>query len=92
MRRLALGCWPCGSAVSSVGFLGSRDSVRGLQEQPFPHERHERLFPLCTGCHEGIPTGDRSEYYPDPATCAGCHDGVREVQSAGRDRTSASTT
>jgi hypothetical protein len=44
----------------------------------FPHEDHTGLFPLCIGCHVGIPTGDRSEYYPDPDNCASCHDGVRE--------------
>jgi hypothetical protein len=51
------------------------------QMQPaerFPHERHARLFPLCEGCHEGVETGDVSEFYPDPALCARCHDGVRE--------------
>lgn len=53
-------------------------SAGALQEQPFPHETHEGLFPLCTGCHQGIPTGNQSDYYPDPASCRGCHDGVRE--------------
>ena len=46
------------------------------QEEPFPHERHQGLFPLCAGCHEGIPEGSREEWYPEPASCAGCHDGV----------------
>lgn len=80
MRRLALGILGIGLALTAAGLLGSRESVRGLQEQPFPHERHEGLFPLCTGCHAGIPTGDPSQYYPDPSACAGCHDGVREVR------------
>jgi predicted CXXCH cytochrome family protein len=44
----------------------------------FPHERHARLFPLCTGCHEGMETGDPTAYYPPPALCATCHDGVVE--------------
>lgn len=46
------------------------------QEDPFPHAEHQGLFPLCAGCHEGIPTGDESDWYPEPASCAGCHDGV----------------
>ncbi|MGD8873315.1 MAG: cytochrome c3 family protein [Gemmatimonadota bacterium] len=60
-----------------LGTLGV--SVRAFQEAPFPHEAHQGLFPLCTGCHEGVPTGDESDFYPDPASCDGCHDGVREV-------------
>jgi hypothetical protein len=36
---------------------------------------HERLFPLCTGCHEGVPQGDRAKFYPSPQLCAGCHNG-----------------
>jgi hypothetical protein len=51
--------------------------ARGGQEEPFPHERHAGLFPLCTGCHEGVPTGDTTEFYPEPGLCVGCHDGVQ---------------
>jgi hypothetical protein len=43
----------------------------------FPHAEHQGLFPVCTGCHLGIPTGDRSRYYPEPESCASCHDGDR---------------
>ncbi len=50
----------------------------GQQEIPFPHEAHQGLFPLCAGCHEGVPLGDVAEYYPEPASCNGCHDGARE--------------
>lgn len=64
--------------VVSAALAGVGMSVRALQEQPFPHEDHQGLFPLCTGCHEGVPEGDESDYYPQPASCAGCHDGVRE--------------
>ncbi len=42
----------------------------------FPHEEHARLFPLCTGCHEGVPTGDRASFYPTRELCAGCHNGT----------------
>lgn len=47
----------------------------------FPHLDHQGLFPLCTGCHEGIEGGDASAFYPEPASCDGCHDGaeVRRV-------------
>lgn len=51
------------------------------ESQPdFPHPRHAGLFPLCTGCHTGIPDGDEATYYPAPDLCAGCHDGVDEEE------------
>lgn len=65
-------------AVLALG--GVAFSLRGMQEAPFPHQEHQGLFPLCTGCHEGVPTGDLTDYYPEPASCSGCHDGVREVR------------
>lgn len=48
--------------------------------QEFPHPRHAGLFPLCTGCHTGIPQGDEAAYYPDAELCARCHDGVNEEE------------
>ncbi|HSH45008.1 MAG TPA: hypothetical protein VK966_04085 [Longimicrobiales bacterium] len=50
--------------------------ARGGERQAFPHERHAGMFPLCIGCHEGVPAGDRSAFYPPPSQCATCHDGV----------------
>ena len=51
-------------------------TLRGSgQEEPFPHEEHAGLFPLCTGCHTGVPAGERAAFYPEPESCAGCHDG-----------------
>jgi hypothetical protein len=50
-----------------------------IQPAPrFPHADHSGLFPLCQGCHEGIETGDITEYYPQPPLCVECHDGIRE--------------
>jgi predicted CXXCH cytochrome family protein len=46
--------------------------------QEFPHDEHARLFPLCEGCHAGVPTGDIATYYPSPQLCTNCHDGVVE--------------
>ena len=46
--------------------------------ESFPHDDHEGLFPLCSGCHVGIETGASEVAYPDPETCARCHDGQRE--------------
>ncbi len=48
------------------------------RERGFPHEKHARLFPVCTGCHTGIAAGDTASFYPDAAFCARCHDGKRE--------------
>jgi hypothetical protein len=48
------------------------------QEQGFPHDKHAKLFPLCAGCHTGMPSGDSAAFYPDPAMCLRCHDGVDE--------------
>jgi len=63
-----------------LGVLGATWAVSARQEEPFPHERHEGLFPLCIGCHEGIPTGDVPDFYPEATSCAGCHDGVDVVE------------
>jgi hypothetical protein len=70
-----------GVAAVALASLAAVTAVLS-QIQPserFPHEQHARLFPLCEGCHEGIPTGDVEDFYPDPALCARCHDGVREA-------------
>ena len=63
-----------GLAGSAMAMLGV--AVGASQEDAFPHAEHQGLFPLCIGCHEGIPSGDRSDWYPEPAGCVGCHDGV----------------
>jgi hypothetical protein len=59
-----------------------RSAAPSLQQAPFPHSAHEGLFPLCTGCHEGVPLGNPADYYPEPASCTTCHDGVREARVA----------
>lgn len=52
------------------------------REKPFDHAEHEGLFPLCTGCHEGIPAGDEEAFYPPQDVCARCHDGETEERVA----------
>lgn len=52
------------------------------QEIHFPHRDHADLFPVCTGCHQGIDTGETAELYPEPADCRRCHDGSRVEQVA----------
>lgn len=41
---------------------------------PFDHDRHEGLFPTCTGCHEGAITGG-APMWPAVTSCTTCHDG-----------------
>src|ERR1019366_3642467 len=43
------------------------------QRDTFPHERHSPLFPSCTGCHEGIVTGEAVRARPAASQCAACH-------------------
>ena len=68
-------------AVGLIG-LGSVCAPLGAQAQdadlvPFPHEEHEGLFPLCTGCHAGAERAGVG-LYPSQDLCQQCHDGVRE--------------
>jgi predicted CXXCH cytochrome family protein len=63
-------------AVMAVGGTLGSIMLRADRTERFPHELHVRLFPLCGGCHEGVETGDRANYYPPPQLCANCHDGV----------------
>lgn len=55
-------------------------SVAAERRAEFPHEEHANLFPLCEGCHSGIPSGDRANFYPPPQSCSGCHDGVEQAR------------
>ena len=63
-------------AAGVLGLVASIAWVRAaLDERRFPHRTHERLFPTCTGCHEGIVSGVASTMFPAAATCTGCHNG-----------------
>ena len=50
--------------------------ARAAQEDPFPHDRHQGLFPLCSGCHAGMASGADVDEFPEVGSCAACHDGV----------------
>lgn len=66
-----------GPGWTGAGPLPLESAVHQLQvDSLFPHLEHEGLFPLCSGCHEGIPEGDRATSFPESGLCAGCHDGV----------------
>lgn len=55
----------------------AQDRPSGEQDQ-FSHRRHAGLFPLCTGCHTGIPEDDREQIFPDASVCSNCHNGTDE--------------
>lgn len=54
--------------------LGLLSVSAGYGQERFPHDRHDRLFPLCEGCHE-VGTGDPADLYPPSEQCGQCHDG-----------------
>ena len=41
-------------ALAALALLPALASAQGARE-PFPHARHAKLFPTCTGCHAGVP-------------------------------------
>lgn len=61
---------PCALGLAALAALQS-------QQVAFPHEKHERLFPVCQGCHAGVTSGIAEAVYPKPADCSACHDGTR---------------
>lgn len=70
-----------------TGALFAYPMIGGQQDDPFPHEKHEALFPLCTTCHAGVVEPGQA-MWPASASCASCHDGVvkKRVVWAGRTR------
>lgn len=58
------------------GAVGVAAAAIQAAGEAFPHEDHEGLFPLCTGCHSDMQQGNRAAYYPETASCANCHDDV----------------
>jgi len=63
-------------AVIALATLAPFAQAQRGADRPFPHERHERLFPLCESCHAGIPTGDAATSMPTEASCRECHNGT----------------
>lgn len=90
MRLVRVGrfAWPGRLALvvaASVGLTllaGARQTAAQEQttqeQEAFPHAEHEGLFPLCTGCHEGVESGEVGAEYPTAESCANCHDGIEE--------------
>jgi predicted CXXCH cytochrome family protein len=68
----------CFGACAVLALTAAGLTAVAQRQQDFPHEEHAGMFPLCEGCHQGVPEGDRAEFYPSPAQCAGCHDGTEQ--------------
>jgi hypothetical protein len=64
-------------ALAATGPLALAARRETPQPSGFPHEKHARLFPTCTGCHAGIATGVAADVHPAATACAQCHDGVQ---------------
>ncbi len=58
------------------GTAAGQEEAPPAERPPFPHPDHQGLFPLCEGCHGGIPEGDRASFYPEVGLCVRCHNGV----------------
>ncbi|MCU0648881.1 MAG: cytochrome c family protein [Gemmatimonadaceae bacterium] len=61
-----------GGALWAAGAIGQQ------RRDGFPHDKHAKVAPTCTGCHAGISTGEATLRFPTAASCAECHDGVQE--------------
>lgn len=62
-------------SVLVAGAIVAAPQAGRAPQDPFPHEKHATLFPLCSSCHAGVLESGQP-IWPDPAACASCHDGV----------------
>ena len=79
MRIVRSSLWVAGGVVAILA-LAFVSALSARQDPPFPHERHAGLFPVCTGCHQGMDDATAPVAFPEPSQCAGCHDGVDLVR------------
>ncbi|HEU4996169.1 MAG TPA: hypothetical protein VFT29_15235 [Gemmatimonadaceae bacterium] len=73
-------------AALVAGTLFAAPSTGRSSQSRFPHDKHARVFPLCTTCHAGV-VEPRASMWPEPARCASCHDGVVKPRVEWRPRT-----
>lgn len=81
IRRRAMALAAILLSLSTAGLVAA--SQRG---GIFPHEKHDKVFPVCEGCHAGIVNGSAEEMFPREEDCLRCHDGVRVKQVEWRAR------
>ena len=58
-----------------AGALFAAPRLARAPEGTFPHDKHAKIFPLCSTCHAGV-TEPGQPMWPEPVRCASCHDGV----------------
>ncbi|MEN8374058.1 MAG: cytochrome c3 family protein [Gemmatimonadota bacterium] len=69
---------PAAALAALVLFAGAALAARAgawAAADEFLHDEHAGLFPVCSGCHGGVETGDLATAMPEPELCARCHDG-----------------
>ncbi len=64
---------PLAVALALSAVMGPSSSLGAQEDRPFLHEEHAGLFPLCTGCHEGVPEGETGGFFPGADLCNQCH-------------------
>ena len=72
--RRRVGLAAAGAALVVGVVFAAPSAARQLQGVGFPHDKHAKLFPLCSTCHAGVVEPGES-LWPDPPRCASCHDG-----------------
>jgi len=66
-------------AIVGLG-MGSAAAARGLlptSDERFPHQKHAKVFPMCTTCHAGM-AEEGASVWPAASSCEACHDGTVE--------------
>lgn len=81
---LATSAAAAGALVAGALFAAPR--LKQGSQPRFPHERHAKVFPLCTTCHVGVVEPGQA-MFPEVSACATCHDGVIEKRVAWQPRT-----
>ena len=62
------------AALVAGTVFAAPSSVRVPQDR-FHHDKHAKVFPLCTTCHAGV-VEPGQPIWPEPSQCASCHDSV----------------
>lgn len=63
--------------VATVALATAVAAARRPATEAFPHEKHAKVFPLCTTCHAGM-AEQGAAVWPAVGSCEACHDGTIE--------------
>ncbi|MBI2795533.1 MAG: hypothetical protein HYX65_02380 [Gemmatimonadetes bacterium] len=64
--------WRAAFALPQVATVSQ---PRAASPTRFPHDKHAKVFPVCTSCHAGVVDPGQS-MWPTAQGCASCHDGT----------------